>query len=230
MIKLRNLSKAFVLGKSRKVVADNINMTFPTGESVGLLGRNGTGKSTLLSMIAGSTEIDRGTIESTGTISWPVGFRGSFHNDLTGGQNTRFVARVYGVDTDELLDFVEDFAELGEHFHLPVRTYSSGMRSRLSFGLSMGIHFDTYLVDEVTSVGDASFRQKSANVFMERLKYSGAVVVTHSTAQIRRLCTSTAVLENGKLTYFRSVDEGIAKHLENLNVREDEDMLMDDGE
>jgi capsular polysaccharide transport system ATP-binding protein len=228
MIRLRNLHKSFVMKGSRKVVADNINMIFPTGESVGLLGRNGTGKSTLLAMISGSTEIDRGTIETTGTVSWPVGFRGSFHADLTGGQNTRFVARVYGVDTDELLDFVEDFAELGEHFYQPVRSYSSGMRSRLSFGLSMGVHFDTYLVDEVTSVGDANFRQKSANVFMERLRYSGAIVVTHSMAQIRRLCTSTAVLEDGKLTYFRDVEEGIARHLENMNVGEDEDMTMEE--
>ncbi len=230
MIRIRNLNKVFQLGRSRKIVADNINMTFPTGESIGLLGRNGAGKSTLLSMIAGATEIDSGSIDSSGTISWPVGFRGSFHNDLTGGQNTRFVARAYGVDTDELMEFVEDFAELGEHFHQPVRTYSSGMRSRLSFGVSMGIHFDTYLVDEVTSVGDASFRQKSANVFMERLRYSGAVVVTHSMAQIRRLCTSTAVLENGKLTYFRDVEEGIAQHLRNMNVKEEEDDTMDEGE
>lgn len=205
-------------------------MNFPTKESVGLLGRNGAGKSTLLAMIAGSTEIDSGSIESSGTISWPVGFRGSFHNDLTGGQNTRFVARAHGVDTDELLDFVEEFAELGDHFHQPVRTYSSGMRSRLSFGVSMGIHFDTYLVDEVTSVGDASFRQKSANIFMERLRYSGAIVVTHSMAQIRRLCTSTAVLENGKLTYFRDVEEGIAKHLENMNVTEEDDDAMEEGD
>ncbi len=230
MIRLRNVCKSFPMRGSRKIVADNVNITFPTGESVGLLGRNGAGKSTMMSMISGTTEIDRGQIERTGTISWPVGFRGSFHGELTGAQNTRFVARVYGVDTDELMEFVGDFAELGEQFYQPVRTYSSGMRSRLSFGLSMGIHFDTYLVDEVTSVGDASFRRKSADVFMERLKYSGAIVVTHSLGQIRRLCTSTAVLEDGKLIYFRDVEEGIAFHLRNLDVTEDEEIQMEEGE
>ncbi len=230
MIRLRNLCKTFVLNGKRKVVADNISIVFPTGESVALLGRNGAGKSTLMSMIAGSTEIDRGEVISTGTISWPVGFRGSFHPDLTGAQNTRFVARVYGVDTDELLHFVEDFADLGDHFHLPIRSYSSGMRSRLSFGLSMGIHFDTYLIDEVTSVGDASFRKKSADVLLDRLAYSSAIVVTHSMNQIRKLCTSAAVLEDGKLTYYEDVNDAIALHLRNLDVEADEDEDMDDGE
>jgi capsular polysaccharide transport system ATP-binding protein len=230
MIRLRNLSKAFVLEGRRRVVADNISVVFPTGESVALLGRNGAGKSTLMSMISGATDIDRGSIESTGTISWPVGFRGSFHPDLTGAQSVRFVARIYGVDTDELLDFVEDFAELGEHYHLPIRSYSSGMRSRLSFGVSMGIHFDTYLIDEVTSVGDASFRKKCAEVLLQRLTHSGAIVVTHSMRQIRRLCTSAAVLEAGKLTYFNDVDEAIAMHLKNLDVDLDEDAAMDEDD
>lgn len=228
MIELVNLSKTFRLGGKRKVVADDISAMFPTGVSVGLLGRNGAGKSTLLSMIAGSVEIDRGLIRSTGTISWPVGFRGSFHKDLTGGQNTRFVARVYGVDTDELLDFVRDFAELGDHFDLPVRSYSSGMRSRLSFGLSMGIHFDTYLVDEVTAVGDAIFRKKSAEVFEDRLSRSGALVVTHSMGQIRRLCQAAAVLEDGKLEYFPNVEDGIARHLANMKVESAVDDALDD--
>lgn len=230
MIRLRNLSKSFMLNGRRKMVADNINMVFPSGECVALLGRNGAGKSTLMSMIAGSTEIDRGEITSTGTISWPVGFRGSFHPDLSGAQNTRFVARVYGVDTDELLDFVEDFADLGDHFYEPIRSYSSGMRSRLSFGLSMGIHFDTYLIDEVTSVGDADFRRKSARVLHDRLANSGAIVVTHSMPQIRKLCTSAAVLENGKLTYYDNVNDAISLHLKNLDVDEEEAEDMDEGE
>lgn len=230
MIVLQNLCKTFVMDGSRKTVADNISMTFPDRASVALLGRNGAGKSTLMSMIAGTTDYDSGSITSTGTISWPVGFRGSFHNDLSGAQNVRFVARVYGVDTDELLAFVADFAELGDHFHMPVRTYSSGMRSRLSFGLSMGIHFDTYLVDEVTSVGDAVFRVKSAKVFTARLRESSALVVTHSMAQVRKLCNAAAVLENGKLTYFEDVEEGIARHLENMNIASDlaEEMDEDD--
>lgn len=227
MIELRNLSKAFHLNGRRKVVADDLSMVFPSGVSVGLLGRNGAGKSTLLAMISGSVDPDRGRIVSTGSISWPVGFRGSFHKDLTGGQNTRFVARIYGVDTDELLDFVRDFAELGEHFDMPVRTYSSGMRSRLSFGLSMGIHFDTYLVDEVTAVGDAVFRKKSAEVFRDRLSRSGAIVVTHSMSQIRRMCHAAAVLEDGRLEYFENVEEGIARHMANMRIAAEVDEELD---
>ncbi|MGH1424292.1 MAG: ABC transporter ATP-binding protein [Pseudooceanicola sp.] len=216
MIQFRNLTKVFSLDGRRKVVADNISLTFPTGAAVALLGRNGAGKSSLLKMVAGTMDPTSGEIVSSGTISWPVGFAGSFHPDLTGAQNARFVARIYGVDTDELADFVEEFAGLGVHFHLPFRTYSAGMRSRLAFGTSMGIDFDTYLVDEITAVGDAAFRAKSSLVFRERLKRSGLVMVTHAMAQVRELCTAVAVLEEGKLIYYEDVDAGIAHHERNM--------------
>jgi capsular polysaccharide transport system ATP-binding protein len=209
VIALRGLTKSFLLHGSRTVIADRIDCVFPTGVAVALLGRNGAGKSSLLQMIAGTMDPDEGEIVSDGFISWPVGFAGSFHADLTGAQNVRFVARVYGVDTDELVAFVRDFAELGEHFHLPFRTYSSGMRSRLAFGCSMGIQFDTYLVDEVTSVGDSTFKAKSARVFRERMRRSGAVVVSHSMGMVRRLCEAGAVLEEGRLTYFPEVGDAI---------------------
>ncbi|MEP2921462.1 ABC transporter ATP-binding protein [Sulfitobacter sp.] len=217
MIEFRNLTKVFYLRGQRKVVADNINAVFPTGRSVGLLGRNGAGKSTLLKMIAGTMDATEGKIVSDGSISWPVGFAGSFHGELTGGQNARFIARIYGVDTDELVSFVRDFAGLGGHFDLPFRTYSSGMKSRLAFGVSMAVPFDTYLVDEVTSVGDATFRRKSAEVFQARMKHAGAVVVSHGMNQIRQLCDAGAVLENGKLYYYDDVNEAIAHHNENTS-------------
>lgn len=223
MIRLQNVRKAFVTGGSQKVVARNITATFPTGVAVALLGRNGAGKSTLLQMIAGTMEPSSGTITSSGTISWPVGFAGSFHRDLTGAQNTRFVARVYGVDTDALSAFVEDFAELGGHFHMPLRTYSSGMKSRLSFGVSMGIRFDTYLIDEVTAVGDAAFKQKSGEVFLERIQHSGAILVSHGLTKVRKLCTAGAVLENGALTYFDDLEEAIWQHRQNMGIADDED-------
>jgi len=212
MIHFDHLTKVFMADGRGKTVADDICLTVPSGVSVALLGRNGAGKSTLLQMIAGTTDPTSGRIASDGTISWPVGFAGSFHPELTGGQNTRFLARIYGVDTDELVDFVQDFADLGAHFHLPFRTYSSGMKSRLGFGISMGIQFDTYLVDEVTAVGDAAFRTKSALVFKERMKQSGAIVVTHAMPQVRELCTAAAVLENGKLYYYEDVEDGIRHH------------------
>lgn len=218
MIRLSNVSKSFQTRGASRVVARNISVTFPTGISVALMGRNGAGKSTLIEMISGSTQPDRGEIITDGTISWPVGFAGSFHRELTGAQNTRFIARVYGVDTDELSDFVEDFAELGAHYHMPFRTYSSGMRSRLSFGVSMGIRFDTYLIDEVTGVGDAVFRQKSSMVLRERLKTSSAILVTHSLKKINRYCQAGAVLENGRLTYFDDVTEAVDRHSANMGA------------
>lgn len=218
MIRLENLSKIFRIDGQRKVVADRINVTFPSGAVVGLLGRNGAGKSTLLQMIAGSQDPTSGRIVATGTVSWPVGLAGSFHGDLTGAQNTRFVARIYGIDTGELVDFVEDFAELGVHFRLPFRTYSSGMKARLAFGVSMGIGFDTYLVDEVTAVGDAAFRARSTALFNDRMRKAGAIMVNHSMAQIRASCTAGAVLEDGRLTYYEDLEAAIAHHEGNMRV------------
>lgn len=218
MIQFEHLTKSFWTRDGPKVVARDINMIFPSGRSVGLLGRNGAGKSTLMQMIGGTVKPDKGTIRIKGSMSWPVGFAGSFHGDLTGQQNTKFIARVYGVDTDELLDFVEDFAELGAHFYLPVRSYSSGMKSRLAFGISIGIPFDTYLVDEVTSVGDAAFRRKSRLVFEERMRGAGAVVVSHGMTDMRQLCDAGAVLEDGVLTYYEDIEDAIAQHQANMGA------------
>ena len=214
MIKFNGVSKGYRVRDTRKVVIENVTMSLPKGRSVALLGRNGVGKSTLLRLIAGSEKADSGHITKSGTISWPVGFGGSFHRDLTGAQNVQFVARVYGVDTRNLLAFVEDFAELGAHFRMPLRTYSSGMLARLAFGASMGIQFDTYLVDEVTSVGDAAFRRKSRTVFAERLKQAGAMVVSHDVNQIRQFCDAGLLLENGQLHFFENVEDAIAAHRE----------------
>ncbi|MGL6210587.1 MAG: ABC transporter ATP-binding protein [Paracoccaceae bacterium] len=216
MIQLHNLTKTFVLNGESKTVARNVNLVFPTGTSVGLLGRNGAGKSTMLKMIAGTMDPTSGYVSTTGRISWQVGFAGSFHGELSGLQNTRFIARLYGVDTNELASFVEDFAGLGKHFYLPFRTYSAGMKGRLAFGISMGIHFDTYLIDEVTAAGDAAFRDKSSAYFKARMAGAGAIVVSHGMGLIRQLCTAVAVLENGELSYFENVDEGIAFHLANM--------------
>lgn len=218
MIRLERLTKIYVLEGRRKVVMRNVSMEFASGQSVALLGRNGAGKTTLLKMIAGTEAPTSGRIVSTGSISWPVGFAGSCHPELSGAQNTRFVARIYGVDTDELVDFVERFAGLGDHFHLPFRTYSSGMRSRLAFGVSMGIPFDTYLVDEVTSVGDATFKAKSAALFKVRLQTAGAFVVSHSMRLVRELCQVGVVLENGQLFYHEDIESAIEHHERNLGL------------
>jgi capsular polysaccharide transport system ATP-binding protein len=224
MIKFEGLTKVYRTNGERNCIADNINAVFPRGRCVALLGRNGAGKSSLLRLIAGTMKPTSGRVRTTGSMSWPVGFAGSFHPDMTGLQNTRFLARTYGVDTDMLVDFVEDFAELGAHFSLPCRTYSSGMKSRLAFGISMGIHFDTYLVDEVTAVGDGAFRQKSEAVFSHRMQTSGAVVVAHGMKMLRRICDMGAVLENGKLTLYDNIDDAIAQHQKNLKTESLEDL------
>jgi len=212
MIALQNLSKTFVAHGVHKVVANDISFTFPDHEAVGLLGRNGAGKSSLLQMIAGVIDPDAGEIISDGRISWPVGFQGSFHPDLSGAENARFVARLYGVDTRGMEAFVQDFAELGDHFHLPFRSYSSGMRARLAFAVSMAVPFDTYLIDEVTSVGDAAFRSKSEAMLHRRLEHSGAIVVSHSMDLLRRICQSGLVLENGRTFFYARIERAIEHH------------------
>ena len=215
MITLENVTKAYYYRGKPKYIARDISITFPTEARVGLMGRNGAGKSTLLSIIAGSLNPDRGRVRTSGSISWPIGLTGCIHPELTGAQNVKFIARIYGVDTEELMDFVKDFAELGMNFNEPVRNYSSGMRARLNFGMSMGIRFDTYLLDEVNAVGDAGFRKKSKMVFDDRMSRGGVIMVTHSERMMRAMCTSGAVLENGTLTYFDDVEEAIEQHSRN---------------
>lgn len=216
MIRLENLTKAYWYKGQAKYIAKGITATFPSGIPIGLLGRNGAGKSTLLQMIAGTISPDSGRVRVQGTISWPIGLAGGVHPELSGAQNVRFIARIYGVDTEELVDFVEGFAELGLNFRQPVRTYSSGMRSRLNFGISMGIRFDTYLIDEVTAVGDAAFRAKSQELFDARMASSGAILVTHSSMMLKAMCKAGAVLENGELRYFDDVDEAIEVNDRNM--------------
>jgi len=218
MIVLRNLTKTFVLEGQRKTVLNGVNAVFPSNVAVGLLGRNGAGKSTLINLISGAMDVTSGEILTDGQISFPVGYSGSFHPDMTGAQNTRFTARIYGVDTDDLTAYVEDFAELGPSFYLPVRSYSSGMKARLAFGVSMGISFDTYLIDEVTAVGDARFKRKSQVVFEEKIQSAGVLFVSHSLGQVRELCRAGAVIEGGNLYYYDDVDEAIEHHLRNLET------------
>ncbi len=217
MIRFENVTKAFWYRGQPKYVARNINVEIPTGAKIGILGRNGAGKSTMMGMIAGNINPDRGVIRVTGEMSWPIGLTGCIQGDMTGVQNVRFIARVYGVDTEELVDFVAEFAELGPNYDEPVRTYSSGMRGRLNFGMSMGIRFDTYLLDEVHSTGDGAFKSKASELFNDRMRNSGIVLISHSENQLRELCTTGAVLEHGVLTFYDSIEEAIAAH--NYNLR-----------
>lgn len=219
MIEFQDVSKYYATPGGRKVVLDHLNLTLPSGMKIGVLGRNGAGKSTFLAMVAGTAHPNRGRILRHASISWPLGFSGSFHSDLTGAQNVRFVARIYGMDTNTLVDYVQDFAELGEFMDMPIRSYSSGMKARLAFGMSMGIAFDWYLVDEITAVGDTAFRRKSLAVFRNRLSAAGLLMVSHSTGTIRNYCDSGLVLEGGAARFFEDVEEAIAHHERNMKRR-----------
>ena len=224
MIVLENVTKIFYSRHVKNVVFQDLNAVFPSRTSVALLGRNGAGKSTLLQVIAGALIPNSGRVLSDGNISFPIGLANSMHPHMSGAQNTKFIARIYGADTDSLKNFVEEFAELGEKFYLPVKTYSSGMRARLLFGINMGLKFDTYLVDEVSAVGDASFREKSEYVFKERMRESGAIFISHSMPLLRRMCTAGAVLERGRITYFEDLEEAIRVHHDNVHAADtDED-------
>jgi capsular polysaccharide transport system ATP-binding protein len=219
MIELDGVTKAYRYQGIPKYIARDVSVTLPKGAKLALIGRNGAGKSTLMAMIAGNLNPDRGRISVAGAISWPIGLTGTIQGDLTGIQNVRFLGRVYGVDTDELVDFVGSFADLGLNYAEPVRTYSSGMRGRLAFGMAMGIRFDTYLIDEVTTAGDAAFRKKSNRLFEDRLANAGLIFTSHIEGLIRERCTSAAVLEAGGLTLFADVNDAIAQHHQNLQIR-----------
>ncbi len=218
MIHLEGVTKAYRYRGIPKYIARDVSATIPQDGKLALIGRNGAGKSTLMSMIAGNLNPDSGRITVTGAISWPIGLTGTVQGDLTGIQNVRFLGRVYGVDTDELVDFVGSFADLGINYAEPVRTYSSGMRGRLSFGMAMGIRFDTYLIDEVTAAGDAAFRKKSNRLFEDRLSNAGLIFISHSETQMRERCTSAAVLEAGQITFFDDVDAALVQHRRNLRL------------
>ena len=219
MIRLENATKFVRMKGVKKTIINDVTMTIPRGKGIGLLGRNGAGKSTLLQIIAGTLDLDKGRVVRKGKVSWPLGFAGSFQGNLSGEQNVRFVARIYGVDTDELVDYVAEFSELGDFFRAPVRTYSSGMKARLAFGVSMGVKFDYYLVDEITAVGDTNFKRKSQRVFKERLSGSDVVMVSHSPSTLRDYCETGVVLEDGSLTYYDKLEEAIAAHEGNLKRR-----------
>lgn len=216
MIEFRGVSKWYHTPHGRKIVLDGLDLTLPPGTKLGVLGRNGAGKSTLLGMIGGTIKPNRGVIVKRAAISWPLGLGGTYHQDLTGAQNVRFVARIYGVDTEALVAYVADFSELGDFMDMPVRSYSSGMRARLAFGMSMGVSFDWYLVDEITAVGDSRFKRKSLAVFRDRLQNAGLMMVSHSNRTIREYCTSALVLEGGRAVYYDDVSRALAVHERNM--------------
>ncbi|HAJ2014363.1 TPA: ABC transporter ATP-binding protein [Escherichia coli] len=215
MIKIENLTKSYRTPTGRHYVFKDLNIEIPSGKSVALIGRNGAGKSTLLRMIGGIDRPDSGKIITNKTISWPVGLAGGFQGSLTGRENVKFVARLYAKQEElkEKIEFVEEFAELGKYFDMPIKTYSSGMRSRLGFGLSMAFKFDYYIVDEVTAVGDARFKEKCAQLFKERHKESSFLMVSHSLNSLKEFCDVAIVFKNSYIIgYYENVQSGIDEY------------------
>ena len=216
MIRLEGVSKSFRTNGVTRHILHDVSFLLPPDRDIAVLGRNGAGKSTFLRLVAGTLTPDRGRITRYREVSWPMGFAGSFHPALTGAQNTRFVARIYGRDSRALEDYVQDFAELGRYYHLPVGTYSSGMKARLAFALSMGVNFDVYLVDEVIGVGDTAFRRKCAEAFRARVGRARVLMISHNPATLRQFCDSGLVIERGRLAFHDSLDAAIAAHERNL--------------
>lgn len=209
MIKLEHIYKEYPVKNGKRVVLDDINLTINRGEKIGILGRNGAGKSTLVRILGGVERPTSGTLYKDMSISWPLAFAGAFQGTLTGADNVRFVCRIYNVDYRKALKIVEDFAELGKYLYEPLKVYSSGMRARLGFAISLAIEFDCYLIDEVISVGDASFHQKCQVELFEKRADRAMIIVSHELHNIKDYCTKTAVLDKGKLTLFDDINESL---------------------
>ncbi|WP_018954486.1 ABC transporter ATP-binding protein [Thioalkalivibrio sulfidiphilus] len=218
MIEVHNVYKRYHNHHGSDWVLKGINFTLPKGVSVGLLGRNGAGKSTLLRLIGGMDYPDRGEIVRKCRVSWPIGLTGAFQGSMTGRQNVKFVARVHGNESsiDEVMRFVEDFAEIGKAFDEPVKTYSSGMRSRLAFGLSLAFDFDVYLSDEATAVGDKAFKEKAKKAFKDRVSRASLIMVSHSEGILKDLCQAGLWLDKGEAVWFDDINDALNAYHESI--------------
>jgi len=203
-LRLENVSKVFPIRGGLKYALRNINLKINYGDRIGILGRNGSGKSTLIRIIGGATKPTTGRVERRMRVSWPIAFQGGFQGSLTGLDNLKFICRIYGVDWKEKLEMVKDFAELGRYFYEPVKTYSSGMRARLAFALSIAIDFDCYLIDEVLAVGDQRFQNRSKEELFVKRGDRSFVLVSHQPRYIKEFCNRFFVITDGILTEFES--------------------------
>ena len=209
MIRFDQVLKFYKIRGHRKTVLNYVSVNFEPGYSYGILGVNGAGKSTFMRLIAGAELPNSGRIQRSVRVSWPLGFAGGLHPGLTGKENVQFIARTYGENPHEVVDFVEDFAEIGPYINAQVKTYSSGMIARVAFGLSMAISFDCYLIDEVMGVGDARFQAKCRAQFDRRKEFSDVIMISHDPLTIRQYCERGVVLADGQLHFFNQVDDAI---------------------
>ena len=209
MIHCEQLTKSYPMGSGRKQVLRGLDLQIRAGEHIGFLGRNAAGKTTLIKLIGGVEMPTSGRIRRHMSVSWPLGFGGGFQGSLTGYDNARFIARIYGHEYGDIRDFVEEFTELGPQLKMPVKTYSSGMRARLAFALSLAIEFDCYLIDEVIMVGDANFHKKCHYELFEKRGDRALVLASHSPDTIREFCDRALILDRGKGTIHSDVNEAL---------------------
>ncbi|WP_428737620.1 ABC transporter ATP-binding protein [Sulfurimonas sp.] len=212
MIELRNATKYFQTKHEKKYILNNVSITIPSGKNVGILGRNGAGKSTLLRMLGGIDFPNSGVIYSANSFSWPMGLAGGFQGSMTGRQNVKFVCRIYGksdYEIEQAVESVKEFAEIGDYFDMPIKTYSSGMRSRLSFGLSLVFDFDYLIIDETLSVGDKNFKEKSKSALKKKIENSNVLLVSHSMPVLQEICDVGIVVHQGSIHYCDDINDAI---------------------
>jgi capsular polysaccharide transport system ATP-binding protein len=217
MIELKNLCKDYHTRQGRRRVLDSIDLRVNRGEKIGILGRNGAGKSTMIRMISGAELPTAGKIRRDMSVSWPLAFGGAFQGSLTGMDNLRFICRVYGANAKAAEPFVQEFSELGYYLREPVKSYSAGMRARLAFAISMAIEFDCFLIDEIVAVGDSRFHAKCHHELFERRKDRALIIVSHDPGYIREHCDRAAVLVQGKLHTFEQIDNAYSFYQESVN-------------
>jgi len=221
MIVLDNVTKYFRTNEGKKYILKDVSLTIPSGVNIGILGRNGTGKSTLMRMLGMIEFPNHGTITSPNTFSWPLGLGGGFVGNMTGRSNVKFVCRLYGKthkEMNDIINYVKDFSELNDYFDMPIKTYSSGMRGRLGFGLSLAFDFDYMIIDETLSVGDARFKQKAEEYLMRKIKTCNILLVSHAMPTLRKLCDAGIVVNEGKITYYKNIEDAIIEY-QNINKK-----------
>ena len=212
MIAFDTVTKIYKVKDVKKIILDQVSFVFEDGLNIAVMGHNGAGKSTLMRMMAGIELPTAGLIERDEKVSWPLGFASGFNGLMTGVENVRFVARIYGEDTERVLTSVQDFAELGRSIDLPISTYSSGMKARLAFGLSLAINFDCYLIDEITAVGDRRFKKKSEVALKSKIQNARVIMISHSEKTIRDYCDTGVLVYQGKLYFYDTIDGLLADY------------------
>jgi capsular polysaccharide transport system ATP-binding protein len=212
MIVFENVSKSFWTGRSRKVILQDATFRIELGRSLGILAPNGTGKTTIINMMAGLEHPDEGNIRRLSRISFPLGYMGGVNHRLTGTENTRHVAHLYGLDPDYVEAFCRWLCQLEDYFDMPVSTYSTGMRARLNLALLLSMQFEIYLIDEaMPPTTDADFNRRSGEILRQRLEGATVVVVSHQARTLEKFCTAAAILRDGRLTFFDTLEE--AQHV-----------------